>query len=137
MSVSEHDQRQIDQQSQREIDAHDESLKRAIEAGHCPKCYVGNRTEINPRNITFRCKRIGCGWSAIYPIAVIGNSDRSAIYTTRGALRATLMDVIDGGSQYGNGDWDFINPDETVADANRLVFCSKVIARLSAYKDTK
>lgn len=65
--------RQLDQSMSTEIDAHDESLKRWIEAGCCVKCRAHHVIELNPKNITFRCSA-NCGWSAIYPIAKIGDS---------------------------------------------------------------
>lgn len=69
--------REQDEAMSRSIDAHDEALKRAVELGVCLKCRVGYKVEVNPRNLTFRCRISTCGWSAIYPIRTLGNSERA------------------------------------------------------------
>lgn len=86
-TYSDFQQHQLDEQSGRELDAHAEKLKRSLEIGQCPKCSRFRiLTEINPKNIKFRCAITGaCGWFAIYPTATVGNS--SPLHAENAALR--------------------------------------------------
>ena len=98
-TTSDYEQHQLDEQSVRELDAHAEQLKRWLEAGCCPKCRKPYVLEINPKNITFRCSLSGhsCNWSAIYPIATIGNS--SPLHAENARLKeevAALRAYVEG-----------------------------------------
>jgi len=76
---TEHAFREMDQRIEATLVAHAENLKAAIENGRCPRCGDDIRPRLNERNITFKCDATvtECGWSAIYPIRTLGNSERA------------------------------------------------------------
>lgn len=77
-TLSNHEQSQLDSTMEREIVSHQTAIQAAIEGDRCPRCRYHLKTELTDRLITFRCADPAgtCGWSAMYPIAVAGNSSK-------------------------------------------------------------
>lgn len=106
---TEYDFRLMDQKIECTLVAHDEALKRAIENNRCVRCGCAYRVEINLRNITFRCVQgATCGWSAIYPIRTIGNSERARQDENLDMVAIAEREVIDAAIALvgGNGQAD-------------------------------
>lgn len=74
---TEHEIRQMDQAIERTLVSHAENLKKSIESGQCLKCRTSIETLLLDRAIRFQCCDYVCGWSAIYPIRTLGNSERA------------------------------------------------------------
>lgn len=74
---TEHEIRQMDQAIERTLVSHAENLKKSIESGQCLKCRTSIETLLLDRAIRFQCSDYVCGWSAIYPIRTLGNSERA------------------------------------------------------------
>lgn len=88
--------REQDEAVSREIDAHAEALKSAIELGLCLKCGCESlHTELNPRNITFKCYITGCEWFAVYAIRTIGNSERAQRDESLDLIAIAEKDVLE------------------------------------------
>lgn len=109
--------REQDEAISREMDAHGEALKKAVEQGRCLKCRLPLETQLLPRAIRFQCNDYICGWFAVYAIRTIGNSERAQRdarpeFTTQGlvAIREALATVIDDGCNCDSGEkhpWEF------------------------------
>jgi len=92
---TEHDFRLMDQRIEATLAAHAENLKQWIEAGCCPRCRAHHLIELNERNITFKCSKGSCGWSAIYPIRTLGNSERAQRDGTLDLVAIAEKEVLD------------------------------------------
>lgn len=94
-TVSDYEQSQLDSTMEREIVSHQEAVQAALEASQCVKCHYVLRNVITDRMIKFVCGDPACGWSAMYPIVIIGNSPRCGPDYARGYHDG----VIDGQAQ--------------------------------------
>lgn len=76
MTYSDAEQNKLDSTMEREIVSHQSAVQAALEKSQCLKCHYVLRNVITDRMIKFVCGDPACGWSVMYPIVIIGNSNR-------------------------------------------------------------
>lgn len=120
----------------REIDAHGDRLKTAIENCRCPRCGDDIRPELNERNITFKCDATiaECGWSAIYPIRTIGNSERAQQDEALDSIATSEHEVLNAAKKWAR---QVVNTGTVLSSERELVDAIILLEAREAMKATE